>query len=529
MSSFWRRFIVPAVVVVSAGCNAAGGDDNSDVCQTSDDCPAGQTCLVEEGVCQEESEPPCRTHADCEPGYFCDDASGECQPFSDGDPDESPGDADLDETEVPADGDEEPEAADSDDEDLTAEGDEETETEETAATECLTVEPREHDFGNVEIGAEPPCVTFTFTHVDAEGCGETLTFSQMTASGDTDQFYVESGDILPATPVRLASGGAHDLVVCFRPDTLADFIDPLRVIYRVATDSPVEIERLLELHLSGTSTNSQLSVFPWPIDFGVVETHGLACETANDCPFGQNCYNGACAAEIVLSVYNWTEEPLGIIELSLIETSAGACEAFSIDDWMPLVNVRCPPDECHDSLVCAPVEEWDVNLCQIQPGHATPGLVTLRFAPTIPGFYTDCRLRLHSTSPGLSYLTCDILGRGRSPNACPTVRLSRTQGGPPITTPVTDLITGQHACFYASAGDADGSIASYDWKLTVLPPGSLASLDQPEPTVGCLTFDVCGAYEIQLKVQDDDQCWSDPAIVSVDIPCGRSNAERERR
>ncbi|RJO68689.1 MAG: hypothetical protein C4523_07320 [Myxococcales bacterium] len=409
-------------------------------------------------------------------------------------------------------------------------------------TATFCIEPSEHNFGNVELGSPAAQKEFCYWNCGKDDGNKILTVSQiLMASGVNPNFKILDGNIDPLNPHQLVPLGEtpaeqrkceYSFTVEYVPQTLADFVNPHRETIKIVNNSDDPTQRVSDVYVEGRAESALLSVFPYPVDMGLQIIHDGTCNSDADCPQDQKCREMGfgegrqCVAELTVAVYNWTGIPIKVEGLQLIsEEDQNLCNEFRIfDDHGLANNTTCIDNStCEEPLSCEEVLGAGVTACSILPGQGTPGLFTMTYNPKNVGLDKKCELRIQSTLPTAEFMEFPILGKGRLPNVCPEARAATQSHGPPIVQPIMGIPENTKLCFYGNiSGDEDGEIVAFNWLDDLpdsKPEGSaldLRPLGQDWVNV-CGTFDIYGDYHLQLKVQDNEGCWSEPFDIFVTI------------
>lgn len=394
------------------------------------------------------------------------------------------------------------------------------------------------DFGNLDLGSEPMFKDFTIQNVGENSGNKVLTIYEIKmASGHNPHFSIISGMVTPFEPIQLTPTETHVFTVQYLPQMPADDFSPHRDRILIVNNSEDVTQRAWEVCLEGTAESSLLSVFPMPMDFGETTIKNAdhpdePCETDDDCPLYQTCmaeFEGSlkhyCYQLMEVQVNNWSPDPVVIQRLQLIEMEERGdtgCSDFSIYDDNEIITKTCDTDaDCQAGLICQKVNPTDDNqYCHIPGGGAVPGLFNMRYRP-VDTRYDKCTMRIQSTLPGAGeFLPFTTQGTGRPPNECPFARMSLQSHGPVITQPINGIIEDTKLCFYGNVSlDPDnGTLVKFSWTLD-RPDNSNAEiqfLDTNHWNV-CVTFDYPGDYAINLKVQDDDGCWSETTTSTIAV------------
>ncbi len=379
---------------------------------------------------------------------------------------------------------------------------------------CIT--PENLDFGNVELS------NFSILSVQICNCPEVpdsvsvLEVSSIALAGGFSRHftleYEDGGDlsITPYDPILLNPDGAcFSFNVRYMPQFPADELDPHVDWIVITSNDWDEEDRVKEVRIQGRASSNLLTVSPHPVNFGTtfVNDTEATCDTDADCPTGQECLaDNHCYKTMEVAVYNWTAEEQHVTFLGLeVREDVGdtGCDEFKFvdgnNDPQPLGNGYIP--------------------FAVPPGQGNPGNFRMAYRPLDLG-NDQCSLQLGSTLPGMQWQYFPIKGAGRTPNVCPTARIAGNNFGETLESPLENVLVNERLCFYGTnSRDEDGRIVEASWTLSEHPEGSQAAffdIDASGLSV-CIAFDLAGDYNVQLKVQDDDGCWSDPAEVAVHV------------
>ncbi len=405
-------------------------------------------------------------------------------------------------------------------------------------TAKAAVDPVSFNFGNVDLGGEPKSQPFTITHTGLEDGNKVLSVTSIVlASGLSPHYRIIEGEINPLMPVRLNPQESHTFVIQYQPQTLADEFDPHVERVLVTTDADEEAQRLLTINLRGTAESTSFSVVPYPIDFGrQVKFEGSICsdyptcvDDNNCCPTGQTCFDGdECMRQENVSIYNWSGNPLLLIDFDISDLGSGAdCSEFSIDelDLELIAGKVCTSDaDCVQAMVCEDADGYDQKYCQVRPGASYPVTLKLYYQPTDYNVDDQCKFRVRHNLPGLDeFISFDMIGEGRPPNKAPVARASLQDHGPPIEVDIENLQMDTRLCFYGNISyDLDGQLTAFDWSLPTIPTGSAGNIIlRSEAGISgvncCIDFDVYGDYVVRLMVKDDENTWSNPLDINVNV------------
>lgn len=362
----------------------------------------------------------------------------------------------------------------------------------------VDVSPDAWNFSEVALGA--PAVSRRFRLCNH--CRpEMQVIDAVFGAGTDPDFFLRGGDL--GSGLSIPEGACHEFDIFFSPQTVGEREG--RIVFqlgpRLVSTETITVE------LTGKGIESPLSIAPDPVDFsadGCVILDSSHCELATDCPEGWTCRSGVCHHIQDLSLYNLTNEAYIVIGAELKGQAYG-------DD--------CPEVMVDESFNA---DEGTGNLFPftLDPGLENSRVIRLLFQPESAGM-THCSLQLKTDRyPPAPYLSFPVQAEACEPNICPTARVSLQSHGQPISYPISGRHIGDEICFYGNISmDPDGATLDMEWEISLHPDGSLAELRYPDENhyIACLEFDAYGDYEIALKVMDEDECWSEPVIVEVEV------------
>lgn len=422
-------------------------------------------------------------------------------------------------------------------------------------TACIGVEPVDHNFGEVDIGMSRTQDFTVYNAGDPSG-NKVLVISQIVfATGFNNHYTITEGSVDPLNPVMLTpcpaeervAGCFHTFTVSYTPQTIADVFSPHRARVLIVNNTDmcsalgVDLsDRAAEVQMEGTASSHLLEINPIPVDFGMTIIHqegnpNPRCTVDDDCPYDQKCLmprvglQKRCYKEIEVRIYNYSSqdvaikgpEPFAFITRDgNTGCSTGEFGEFEVLDSGNIVGRTCTEDaDCPDGMVCAPY--GSTNICHIPPGGVDFAVFTMRYAPRDVGIDT-CTLRIRSTLPEAGeFRDFAVKGRGRLPNVCPEAHISSAPHITPITAPIDGVALGSNLCFYGAVSkDPDGILTNFSWSVDPAPGGfditQCYFLDSRRAAL-CCPFPYAGQYGINLQVQDDEGCWSEPNRVTVNV------------
>jgi hypothetical protein len=408
-------------------------------------------------------------------------------------------------------------------------------------TAYIEVDPTDHNYLDVPIGNEVVQEFSIYNVGEADG-NKVLTISEIKlAAGFDNNFeilaagtidYLNPKQLTPCPQEEPIPECMHTFAVLYHPQSPADVFSPHRARVLIVNNSDDPSQRVTEINVEGTATAYLLEINPVPVDFGttVIFEHGNPepeCEADADCPEGQVCDSRSgggqkiCWKEVPVQVFNYSENPVAVKRFTFSQEEGNtSCDEYAAIDSENIISRLCSEaDPCPGSMAC--VEYNGQNICQIPPGGADYATFTMRYAPRSVGIDT-CTLHVWNTLAGEGGdRQFGVKGRGRLPNECPEAFMALQSHGPPVTRPIEGVAEGTNLCFYADVSrDPDGQLVSFEWSIDPA-PGDFDITDcyfaDQRHAVLCCPFDLPGDYGINLKVQDNEGCWSEQETAEVHI------------
>lgn len=410
---------------------------------------------------------------------------------------------------------------------------------------CGKAEPTGHDFGEVPVGQDAQA-TFAIRNYHARnltGIMQVLDVSLV--SGDARHFHITEGWASSWAPGSVSScpNGEraercqHEITVVYAPQRPTVAGTPHRTTLRVAVDLPVCDDsgaKIIDIPLVGRAYSNSIIVNPLPVDFGrtVIHAPGIlnpTCSVNADCPTGQHClmpkfgYTKTCFAVMPLRIFNYSDRNVTFADANAFslhtESDTANCGAFELWDSENIAGRSCTNDtDCPEGMVCAAFGT-DL-LCHLPPGGgAAFAPLTMRYAPRRLDVDT-CTLRIRSHLPGEEQPVSSafpVTGKGREANVCPVAQITPSpEGDEPLV-----VNKDSNVCFYgASSYDPDGVVTEYSWSVLSAPEGfdlSQCYFPDSRHSTLCCPFTEPGQYRIALRVKDDDDCWSEPDIATIEV------------
>ena len=214
--------------------------------------------------------------------------------------------------------------------------------------------------------------------------------------------------------------------------------------------------------------------------------NGLCTETADpDCDDNNPCTNDFCSQE--LGCYHEIV-PDGTTCTSEKICQDGVCEASCTND-----------EDCRDEHACT------TDICDLASGYCRHSTDALTCDDS-----NVCTEDICDPLDGCLHIYSETLCPD---NICPTVSIFGDENLENSMPQVVEVSIGQRICFYGDSNDPDGTIMQVFWELVDRPENSQAEISVLNFTDICLTPDSVGNYRITYSVQDNDNCWSEPAEV----------------